>query len=360
MPPKKQDGKPAKVKDDKTFGMKNKNKSAKVQKQVQIINQQEAQRGKNKEALEKAKEKERIAEKKRAEQAKKELEAQLYGGLDIVQPKVPFGVDPKSVLCAFHKAGRCQKGAKCKFSHDLNQDRKGAKANLYEDARDAKKDPTKDEDMSTWTEEQLRDAVSKKGNPKATTDIVCKHFLEAIEKQIYGWFWECPAGEKCIYRHALPPGFVLKSQKKKDDSEDKSLSIEEFLEVERHKLDQKKLTPITKESFAEWKKNRVSKKEAEEQALQSAKSATAAAGKLTGLSGRDLFTYNSELLGADEDEDEDEEWDLEQLRFKTEAERREKEEERIRALGGDVATMSLAEPSGESRPAEEENGAEAS
>jgi hypothetical protein len=119
---------------------------------------------------------------------------------------------------------------------------------------------------------------------------------------------------------------VLKSQKKKDDAEDKSLSIEDFLEVERHKLDQTKLTPITKETFAEWKKNRVSKKEAEEQALQSAKSATAAAGKLTGLSGRDLFTYNSELLGADEDDDE--EWDLEQLRLKTESERREKEEER--------------------------------
>lgn len=77
---------------EQTFGMKNKNKSAKVQKQVQIIQQQEAQRGKNKEALEKAKEKERIAEKKKAEQAKKELEAQLYGGVDIVQPKVPFGV----------------------------------------------------------------------------------------------------------------------------------------------------------------------------------------------------------------------------------------------------------------------------
>lgn len=121
---------------------------------------------------------------------------------------------------------------------------------------------------------------------------------------------------------------MLKSQKKKDDAEDKSLSIEDFLEVERHKLDQTKLTPITKETFAEWKKNRVSKKEAEEQALQSAKSATAAAGKLTGLSGRDLFTYNSELLGADEDEDDDEEWDLEQLRLKTESERREKEEER--------------------------------
>ena len=30
----------------------------------------------------------------------------------------------------------------------------------------------------------------------------------------FGWFWECPNGEQCQYRHALPPGFVLKSQKK--------------------------------------------------------------------------------------------------------------------------------------------------
>ena len=41
------------------------------------------------------------------------------------------GVDPKSVLCEFHKHGRCTKGFKCKFSHDLNVERKGAKIDLY-------------------------------------------------------------------------------------------------------------------------------------------------------------------------------------------------------------------------------------
>lgn len=75
-----------------TFGLKNKNKSSKVQKQVQIINQQESQKGRNKEVLAKEKEKEKLAERKRAEQAKKELEASLYSGPEIVQPKVPFGV----------------------------------------------------------------------------------------------------------------------------------------------------------------------------------------------------------------------------------------------------------------------------
>lgn len=117
-----------------TFGLKNKNKSSKVQKQVQIIQQQESQKGRNKELKEKEKEKQALQERKRAEQAKKELEASLYTGPEIVQPKVPFGVgafrsrhrlsrnhqaeiastprktDPKTVVCAYFKAGRCQKG----------------------------------------------------------------------------------------------------------------------------------------------------------------------------------------------------------------------------------------------------------
>jgi hypothetical protein len=52
--------------------------------------------------------------------------------------KVPFGVDPKTVLCAFFKAGSCEKGSKCKFSHDLDVGRKVEKKNLYEDSREDK------------------------------------------------------------------------------------------------------------------------------------------------------------------------------------------------------------------------------
>lgn len=44
---------------------------------------------------------------------------------------------------------------------------------------------------------------------------ICKHFLEAVESSKYGWFWECPGGEKCHYRHALPAGYVLSKDKKK-------------------------------------------------------------------------------------------------------------------------------------------------
>lgn len=64
---------------------------------------------------------------------------------------------------------------------------------------------------------------------------ICKHFLEAVEKSKYGWFWECPSGQKCIYRHALPPGFVLKKDQKKDDKKDE-ISLEDLIEKERANL----------------------------------------------------------------------------------------------------------------------------
>lgn len=64
---------------------------------------------------------------------------------------------------------------------------------------------------------------------------VCKHFLQAIEKGLYGWFWECPSGgDKCIYRHALPPGFVLKKmQKEQEDMQPQdTITLEELVEKE--------------------------------------------------------------------------------------------------------------------------------
>lgn len=59
--------------------------------------------------------------------------------------------------------------------------------------------------------------------------------MEAVEKSKYGWFWECPSGQKCIYRHALPPGFVLKKDKKKEDKKDE-ISLEDLIETERANL----------------------------------------------------------------------------------------------------------------------------
>ena len=46
------------------------------------------------------------------------------------------GVDPKSIVCEHFRAGQCSKGFKCKYSHDLNVERKGGKAGIYGDEED--------------------------------------------------------------------------------------------------------------------------------------------------------------------------------------------------------------------------------
>lgn len=173
MPKKSQETTKKKLVEDKTFGLKNK-KSAKVQKYVEQVKSQAAQSGNRDERIAAEKRKAEQAAKKKAEEQKKQELADLFKPV-IQQQKVPFGVDPKTILCSFFKAGSCQKGNKCKFSHDINVERKAEKINVYEDVR---------ETMEDWNQEKLEDAVKKKhesSNLNRPTDIVCKFFLESIE-----------------------------------------------------------------------------------------------------------------------------------------------------------------------------------
>lgn len=209
MPPKKEkdDGKGKKVStksvEDRTFGMKNKKGSA-AQKQIKQI---QSSMSNSAEAKKKAAQQDAKArEKKAAEDAKAEAALLLNKPAQI--QKVPFGVDPKTVVCIFYKKGDCEKGRKCKFSHDLSVERKTEKKNLYADGRAEEEETKKQETSDDWDEEKLRKVVlSKKGNQQTSTDKVCKFFISAIEDGKYGWFWICPNdGDKCKYKHALPPG----------------------------------------------------------------------------------------------------------------------------------------------------------
>lgn len=116
-----------------------------------------------------------------------------------------------------------------------------------------------------------------------------------------------------------------------DKSPLKTLTLEDFLESERHKLTGT-LTPVTPETFAKWKTERMDKKAAEDQA-RIAKEAT----------GRALFEKGDwEASGGEEAEDEsddEEEDDMETLRRETEAIRERKEADRIAALGGTKNTF---------------------
>ena len=101
------------------------------------------------------------------------------------------------------------------------------------------------------------------------------------------------------------------------------------VQMQRHKLGSN-LTPVTRESFAKWKLTRMNKKEAEADALRKTKDAQAAAGKSSGMSGRDLFQYNPEWFQDADDDDED--WDLSKYRRQKEDEDIDAENERIRLL----------------------------
>lgn len=112
---------------------------------------------------------------------------------------------------------------------------------------------------------------------------------------------------------------MLKSQeKKKKDTEE--ISLEAFLETERHKIAGTR-TPVTLETFTKWKNERVKKKEAAEEEERKKKEEKRAAGKITGLSGRDLFTFDRTLLEEVDDDDQEDYLDISQFRRHSDDER---------------------------------------
>ncbi len=123
-----------------------------------------------------------------------------------------------------------------------------------------------------------------------------------------------------------------------DKSPLKTLTLEDFLESERHKLTGT-LTPVTEESFALWKKQRTDKKQAEEEARM-AKEATGRAMFEQGDWGSDSEDEEdgdgSDGGDGTEVEEGDEGWDMEEMRRETEKVREAEERERIRKTGGQV------------------------
>jgi len=235
-------------------------------------------------------------EKEAAEKAKAEVAALFR---PVVNQKVPPGVDPKSILCDAFRQGVCDKGFKCKFSHDLDIGRKTEKIDLYTDRRLTKEEKETDV-MDNWDQDKLSSVVDQKQtvlNKGLRTTIVCKYFLDAIEQKKYGWFWECPnGGDKCMYQHCLPPGFTFQAKKNQEEPEDQT-PLEETIEEERKKLTTR--TPVTLETFKKWKEDKIIRKAQEAKTAEEKRLADIKAGK-TSMSGREMFVFNPDLFVDDE------------------------------------------------------------
>ncbi|XP_026189944.1 zinc finger CCCH domain-containing protein 15 [Cyclospora cayetanensis] len=269
-----------KVIEDKTFGLKNKNKSKAVQKFIKSVQQSVKGPQKGGEAQE-------IAKKKEEQQLKK---AQLQQQL-LLQALFKGTENVKKV------ASETTVG-----TYDPKESKLEQKIDLYIDQREQNG--------------YVRPGGGGGEDVDTETAIVCKYFLEAVERKQYGWFWVCPnGGDACKYRHCLPQGYVLKGEGEELVAEEEEEPIEEKVERERQALPPGG-TPVTAETFAAWKARKEAERlsELEQQQKDAKKAAKGAAGTGPLLSGKDLFSFNPSLFvdsegAADErDYEEDLDW----------------------------------------------------
>lgn len=160
-------------------------------------------------------------------------------------------------------------------------------------------------------------------------------------------------GSQCVSFSSISNwynSFVLKTKEQRaaekalmDKSPLKTLTLEDFLESERHKLTGN-LTPVTPETFAKWKKERLDKKAAEEEARK----AKDASGRAMFESG-DWNASDSEDDDGDAGDDDWNEWNMESLRKETERLREQSEEDRIAKLHGTTSALTSGTGS-EERP----------
>ena len=103
-----------------------------------------------------------------------------------------------------------------------------------------------------------------------------------------------------MYRHALPPGFTLKSEMKKKEQDDE-ISMEMLVEKERATLGPN-VTKVTLESFLAWKARKLVEKKDEKKRQEDKKRADFKLGFMNGITGRDIFTFNPDLITNDDDD----------------------------------------------------------
>ena len=143
-------------------------------------------------------------------------------------------------------------------------------------------------------------------NKVPDTIITCKNFVEAVEKELYGFNWVCPNnGDDCNYMHRLPQGYILqkdKGDKKKIDEGDE-MTLEEKIEEDRRNLPNEGLIPVTLTTFMQWKKDKEARKQKELEERIAAEQAKGKKGDIKNfglMSGKALFTYDPTLFQDDD------------------------------------------------------------
>eukprot|EP01129_Flabellula_baltica_P005930 TRINITY_DN217_c0_g1_i3.p1 TRINITY_DN217_c0_g1~~TRINITY_DN217_c0_g1_i3.p1 ORF type:complete len:265 (-),score=101.29 TRINITY_DN217_c0_g1_i3:110-904(-) len=137
------------------------------------------------------------------------------------------------------------------------------------------------------------------------TKKTCVHYEEAVIEEKLGWFWICPNGGDCQYRHAFPEGYTVEKKKKVADVDTRTL--EEIIEDKRKNVDRSG-TKITLESFNKWKTAKRAAEAEEKRKEESDRKKKVKSGKVK-QTGREWFMSTNNFV-EEEDEDGDDAFDL--------------------------------------------------
>jgi len=149
---------------------------------------------------------------------------------------------------------------------------------------------------------------------KATYELPCKYFVDAVEESKYGWFWECSNGDNCPYQHKLPLDYVFQN---KEQVVVELRSFEDIIEERRSGLTGG--TPVNEESFKAWKEKKIREREDREEEMRKQRTRDLKSG-VAKLTGREIIMQQHEEQRLNLDDGDDDAMDLAALR-------REKEEE---------------------------------
>jgi hypothetical protein len=162
-----------------------------------------------------------------------------------VRQVIPVGADPKTVQCINFLNKICPDGESCRFAHETVK----------------------------------RTELAKEEREEPVSNRICQFLIDALNAGEYKSSWTCPY-PKCKNIHRLV------------DIKDESgaeLSLEEYIELSRQSLSME-TTPVTEESFKEWKLKMRKEEELHQQKVQE-----------IACRGADLFRTRSELFKDDEE-----------------------------------------------------------
>ncbi|SBT50219.1 cytoplasmic translation machinery associated protein, putative [Plasmodium ovale wallikeri] len=199
----------------------------------------------------------------------------------------------------YQKTEKVKKINETTATYDPKKSKESQKIDIYTDVRDSKNDKENDT-IDQWDINKLTEVINIRHKNVNKTDIICKYFLSAVENKQYGWFWVCPnGGDNCKYKHCLPQanpkGYFFPLYKRCYTHTSDRRNLPPYCIIRTQFINNG--TPVTLELFKKWLSER---EESKKQKKDEQKEKSERKVKTNVLSGKELFTYDPTLFVDDD------------------------------------------------------------